>query len=324
MTSGFVRTVRWVLVLCVLGGFAALLSHRDGGPSGGRPFARTPPTPPGPPGPPSARDRDTRPGPATSSDPDALASEATVPPAAVLGAPLVVHLLERNADDFQDDLGLEAGGDVPAAVTLDGGTAWIHPDVARTTDAKTLARFGVRLADATVPLARCAAILLHEVRFVGRGREGAHVEVHGLPALPGSVALDVPAVGEVLRFDPATERAPFAAYAQRVRLVPEGSRLALSARDADGLSVTFSGRRHDVAAGDRVLLSSLTRRITVTEAALGIEAIDLGPVRRESVPDELLPEVRHGAVEFRTDLTLHLLGRLRSVASEGPEDGDLR
>lgn len=321
-TPGWIRGLRSLLVLAVLAGFVAILVRRDGPTQAPAWAPRGPRSPQSPLSPPPGTDRGGPPPPATESA--SLSGEDDVPADAILGIPLALRLVERNEDEFQEDLGSEEGADTPAAVVHSGGTAWLHPDVARATDAATLGRFGVHLADPSVPLARCSVILVHHIVYAGRGREGARVEVHGLPSLPASVALEAPALGGSLTFDPATEHAPFAAAAQRLRVLPEGGRLELSSRGADGVRVTFSGRSQDVASGARATLSSLSRRITVTEKALGLDAVELGLVRRDSVPDGIFPEVRHGEVEFRTELSLEVLGRIRAVGLEGPGGGDLR
>jgi hypothetical protein len=242
-------------------------------------------------------------------------------PSATTSATLV-ELLETNVDGFAEPLEIEDEEESVDPVWLDEGVLYVRESLLASVDGEALAAAGVRLADPTVPLARCRAIAVHTIVYAGRGREGVRRRVVAGPAFPLEIPLERAEVPAALEHDLGTATGSLEDAAKAIRLVSaDAVRL-----EADGAQVLarYGDRRGSVAPGGWTDFPEEKRSVPVREAGIAREDVLWSSPPDESTPTVVVGPFDHGAVEFSTRLRVLHRGQpeVRPGGVPPPSEGD--
>lgn len=219
------------------------------------------------------------------------------------GAPRVAVIVidERHTDTFARSLGDLEPEQPDAPFSIDNGVVRWTPDLVAETDAGKLAQARLTLGTPGVPLGKCTALVVHSVRFTGKGRAWDEQRYFAFEKAPATVQLSPNYTGAALEYDLETAEAALPFMAMGVRLMPPESSVRLEAA-GESFSATVGGQAKPVSAGASVDVWTATRAIKVTEAAVKSTPIGGG------AEVEITPAVDHGNVTFTTTVSVRLLG----------------
>jgi hypothetical protein len=248
----------------------------------------------------------------------ASSSPGSVPPVAAVR---VVEVAETNEDSLALPIEDDDEAEGPDEIRLEDGVLQVSASLAASTDAAVLERAGVTLVEPATPLARCGAVLVHRLRWTGRGRGGGRVRVVAAPSWPVVLDLrrrDVPASVELELGGPESSEDALKA----LRVFAAGDVRVEAAGGA--LRVRYGARSVDLAAGNGVDVGDERRAVRVREAGIGREDVLWSTPPDASTPSVVVPAVDLGTVDLRTRLRVvdHGPVELRIEPANPPPGGD--
>lgn len=268
-----------------------------------------------------ARDPETPPDRERTRDP-------AVPAEPLFKSIMAVEILEQNTDSFPE--ALNVCGDTVAGMPFKilRGHAVLDGSIADETDAKLLAAHGMRLGTRGVPLSRCRVLVLHTIVYGGVGRDATRHEFHAFEKLPVSLQLPAAPAGDVFRYDPAKDAAPFMIATERIRVLADrpSEILIEPGKNEGSVRVTLGKVSKLLAAGELADLFDRIREIRVTEEALASDQVLWKGKKPDNLPASLLPARNHGQIKFTTKLKVKNWGvypvRFEKIDGPGSAEGE--
>lgn len=231
-------------------------------------------------------------------------------------APRVTVLVidERHTDTFARSLGDLEQEPPDAPFDIENGVVrWAH-ELAEETDAGKLEAARLTLGTPGTPLGRCTVLVVHTVRFTGKGRDWDEQRYFAFAQAPVSVPLSPGFTGAALAYDLETADGALPFVAMGVRLTPPDPVVRLES-SGEAFTASAGGSSKPVTAGAPVDVWTSTRQIRVTEAAVKSTPIGGG------AEVEITPAVDHGQVTFTTTVSVRLLGTFPGAPAVQPSTG---
>ncbi len=220
-------------------------------------------------------------------------SPADPSPAPVAGPAVRIVLIEideLNTDTFPDPLGIVEDVEPQPGFELRDGEVFVDDDL--------------ELANSPgAPLAKCRLLVIHRIRYQGRGRSGLVTRHYAFAELPAHVPLPAPPPGGQWSHGPA-DPGPFAVAVRGIRLFPDSADRIDLDLEGEAVAVRIGNQRQSVAAGAAATFLRTERALAVRE-----ESMTAADVEFEGAPPGPPPRIDptgmdHGQVTFATQVTV--------------------